>query len=96
MINLDSIKSILASNKPILQKKYQLKNIGLFGSFTRKEENPDSDIDILVEFQKPVGYEFIDLAEELERLLNHKVDLVSKNAIKPSLLRYIEEDLIYV
>jgi predicted nucleotidyltransferase len=96
MLTLQSAKEILIANKPMLQKKYPLKSIGVFGSFSREEQTPKSDIDVLVEFSKPVGFEFLDLADELEKLLNHKVDLVSRDAIKPRLLKYVEEDLIYV
>jgi len=96
MLTLESAKKILSSNKSMLQKKYPLKSIGVFGSFSRQEQTSKSDIDVLVEFSKPVGFEFLDLADELEKLLNHKVDLVSRDAIKPRLLKYVEEDLIYV
>lgn len=96
MISLNEIKSIIRKNKKRLQKKYGLKAIGVFGSYTRGDNYKDSDIDILVEFETPIGLEFVDLAYELEELLNHKVDLVSKKAIKKSLVNYITEDLIYV
>lgn len=76
--------------------KYHLRSIGIFGSFTRPDFSEDSDIDILVEFDQPVGIEFIDLAEELEDLLKIKVDLVSKKGIKPRYLKEIQKDLIYV
>ncbi len=56
----------------------------------------DSDVDILVDFEKPVGVEFIDLADELEELLNLKVDLVSRGAFKPQYYREIEKDLLNV
>ena len=96
MLTLDSVKSILTSNKMMLKKKYHLKNIGVFGSYSRQEQTAKSDVDVLVEFAKPVGFEFIELADELEKLLNHKVDLVSRGAIKPRLLKSVEDDLIYV
>lgn len=96
MISLDEIKSIIQKNKKRLQKKYGIKEIGIFGSYTRGDNYKDSDIDILVEFENPVGLEFVDLSYELEELLNHKVDLVSKKAIKTRLINYIKEDLIYV
>ena len=70
--------------------------MALFGSYARNEAQSESDIDILVEFNKPVGFEFIDLAVELEEMLEHKVDLVSKKGVKPQMLPFIEKDLIYV
>ncbi len=64
-------------------KKYNLTSIGVFGSFSRDDFNDDSDIDILIEYDSPMGIEFIDLAYELEKLLNRPVDLVSRKGIKP-------------
>jgi len=75
---------------------YGLKNIAIFGSYSRDQQNDASDLDILVEFNRPVGVEFIDLAEELERSLNIKVDLVSRNGVRPEYLKQIESDLNYV
>ena len=93
---LTQIKTIINKNKPDLVKRYPIKSIGIFGSFSRNDFNENSDIDILVEFSEPIGIEFIDLANELEKLLQHKVDLVSKNGIKPKYLKAIEKDLSYV
>ena len=73
-----------------------MKSIGIFGSFTREDFKDDSDIDILIDYEQPIGIEFIDLAEELEKILNLKVDLVSKNGIKPKYLEEIQKDLVYV
>lgn len=70
--------------------------MALFGSVARNEENESSDIDILVEFNKNVGIEFIDLADELEKLLYNKVDLVSNKGIKNKYLQHIKRDFIYV
>lgn len=90
------ILSALRSVKPQLEKKYGIKTLALFGSHSRNEALPDSDIDVMVEFSNPVGIRFIDLADELEALLNHKVDLVSRKAIKPKYYLHIEPQLIYV
>jgi len=87
---------ILHSNKPRLLVRYHLKSIGVFGSFTRDDFNENSDIDILIEYEKPLGIEFIDLADDLEEMLNRKVDLVSRNGVKPKYLEEIKKDLIYV
>ena len=70
--------------------------MAIFGSYVKEQQNENSDIDILVDFNKPIGIEFIDLANELEVILQNKVDLVSKNGIKPQYLKYIEPDLTYV
>ena len=92
----DNIINTLIASKAELAKKYHLKCIGIFGSFTRDDFEDESDIDILVDFNQPIGIEFIDLADELEKILNRKVDLVSKRGVKPKYLKEIEKDLIYV
>lgn len=96
MITLNQIKKILTSNKSYLQEKYFVDEIGIFGSFSRGEQTKRSDIDLLVSLKKPIGLEFVDLSYELEKLFNHKVDLVSKGAVKKRLMSEIEKDIIYV
>jgi hypothetical protein len=96
MKNIFDIKSILCNYKQELIKKYGLEFIAIFGSYSRGEQNSNSDIDILVDFNKPIGIEFIDLANELETILEHKVDLVSKNGVNKKYLKVIEQELIYV
>jgi predicted nucleotidyltransferase len=96
MKKIQTIKQILEQHKSHLKKKYHLKKIGVFGSYVREEQQADSDIDILVEFDQPIGIEFIDLALELEEILGTSVDLVSKNGVKAKYLPYIEKDLEYV
>lgn len=96
MTTLSVIKETLKNNKDRLFLKYGLSFIAIFGSYGRGEQNANSDIDILVDFKKPIGIEFIDLAEELEKLLNAKVDLVSKNGVKPNYFKQIESEMTYV
>lgn len=86
----------LAASRPALSKRYPIKRLALFGSYARNEAKPDSDIDVLVEFTQPVGFQFFNLALELEGLLDHPVDLVSRNGIKPAYYTAIEPDLIDV
>jgi hypothetical protein len=96
MPTIQQIKSILAQHKSELTEKYHLRKLGVFGSYARKNKTSQSDVDLLVEFEKPIGLEFVTLAEELESLLGIKVDLVSINAIKPKMLKIIKKDLVYV
>jgi len=96
MKTLNEIISILKRSKPDLQKKYPLHRMGVFGSYVRGNPKIDSDIDILVEVDPRIGLEFISLAEELEQLLQSKVDLVSKRGVKSYYLPLIESELIYV
>ena len=96
MIDKAHITKTLKDNKVDLITRYHLTSIGIFGSFTREDFQEDSDIDILIDYNSPLGIEFIDLADELEKILNRKVDLVSKNGIKPKYYEVIQKDLIYV
>lgn len=96
MKTLNNIRDTLKNNKQRLTEKYGVSILAIFGSYGRGEEREDSDIDILVDFQKPIGIEFIDLADELEILLHNKVDLVSLKGIKPQYYQHIENELMYV
>ena len=93
---LISVKNTLARLKPELQKKYPIASLGLFGSIVRDDFTADSDIDIIVEFNGKIGIEFITLADELEDKLNRKVDLVSREGIKPRYLDVIDPQIVYV
>ncbi|MGC9331854.1 MAG: nucleotidyltransferase family protein [Bacteroidales bacterium] len=90
------VENKLKSLKPILSKKYYVDKIGVFGSFARNEQKTGSDIDILVSFKKPVGWEFFDLKEFLERELNLQVDLVSEKGIKQQLKHIILNSVEYI
>jgi predicted nucleotidyltransferase len=96
MENLNSIIEILKKHKSELVDKYGLSQLAIFGSYARRQQRENSDVDILVEFNRPIGLEFIDLAEELEQILQIKVDLVSKKGIKKKYLKSIETELAYV
>lgn len=91
-----AIKESLASRRDDLFKRYPIKSLAIFGSFARDEQNEDSDLDLVVEFNQSVGSEFIVLADELEDFLGFKVDLVSRNGIKPRYFDHIKDELIYV
>jgi predicted nucleotidyltransferase len=90
------IENKLKELKPVLLRKYFVDKIGYFGSYSRNEQNEDSDIDILVSFKKPLGWEFFDLQELLEKELKLKVDLVSEKALKKQLRQIILKKVKYV
>ena len=96
MTDLNIIKQILTQLKPELTAKYNVSSIGLFGSVVRDDFSPSSDVDIIVDFSKPIGIEFVDLADFIEKKLNKNVDLVSKNGVKQKYYRSIESEIIYV
>lgn len=96
MAYLDEVRSVLKQLKPQLMSKYGVSTLGLFGSIVRDDFTEQSDIDIVVSFSRPIGIEFVTLADELEDKLHRKVDLVSRNGIKPRHWVYIEPDVLYV
>lgn len=96
MRSTQDIKAILQTAKPLLMARYPIETLALFGSVARGEVTEQSDVDILVEFNGNIGWQFLTLADELEQLLGLKVDLVSRKGVKPHYLEYIQKDLIYV
>ena len=96
MKSLTEIKATLAERKALLFDKYSIQSLAIFGSFARNEQNDDSDLDLVVEFNGKIGSDFILLADELESYLGFKVDLVSRKGIKDRYFQSIKSDLIYV
>lgn len=93
MKTLEEIKKFLAEHKQELRERYGVKEIGIFGSYIRGEQKERSDVDILVKFEKPIGFfKFL----ELEELLSVKVDLVSNKALKPRIGKHILEEVIMI
>lgn len=91
------IKEKLNNQLPLLKDKYHVKKVGIFGSFARGAEGKESDIDILVEFNSPIGFfDFIRLENFLSGILRKKVDLISRKAIKPAIKKDILKEVIYV
>lgn len=82
MLTKDDIITKLRDLKPILYREFSVKEIGLFGSYSNDTFTKDSDIDILVELEKPIGWKFFTLEIYLESIFGCKIDLVTKNALK--------------
>lgn len=96
MVTGNSILNKLRELKPILYKEYAVKEIGLFGSFSDGSYTEESDIDILIELEKPIGWKFFSLEMYLEKVFNRKIDLVTKNALKKQLRDTILQKVKYV
>jgi len=92
------ILDILYSVKPELEKKYGVMSMAIFGSYARGDYSPDSDIDILVEFNQPIGLNYFELADYLEQILQCNVDLFTYKAIqqKPKIWESVKEDILNV
>ena len=96
MGTLADILSVLRRERARLFATYGLKSMAIFGSATRDDFRADSDVDIMVEFERPIGIEFVDLADELESIVQRRVDLVTRGAVKERMMPFIEPDLRYV
>jgi len=97
MKTVKGIMEILTSHKPELQKRYKIKEIGIFGSYVENKQKSTSDIDILVDFKEtPTLIKFINCENYLSELLGTKVDLVMKRALKPNIGKVILEEVTYI
>lgn len=96
MKNLKEITAILTDNKPEMERKSKVKALRIFGSYVRGDYTPNSDLDVMVDFAEPVGFEFIHLADYLEKILDMPVDITTEDAIKPNRLHYIKENIINI
>ena len=97
MKNFEEIKDMLQKHKDEFKEQYGLKEIGIFGSYVRGEQNVKSDIDILVELEKPIGFvRFFKLECALSQLLGAPVEIVTKKALKPNIGKRILQEVRYV
>jgi predicted nucleotidyltransferase len=97
MKTLAEIVEVLKSEKPVLEKKYHIKEIGVFGSYVRGEQTEKSDLDILVSFtENPNLFEFFDLRDNIGKVLKTKVDLVTKDSLKPNIGKHILSEVRYL
>jgi len=100
MLTQEKVMEILRKELPYFASEYGVKKIGLFGSYTKGIQREDSDIDILVEFERPIGLKFIELAEHLEKILGKRADVLTPDGIKgiriKRVARNIEESITYV
>lgn len=96
---LDTLKAQLTQLKPTLEQKYQVTQLGIFGSYARGEQTEDSDIDILIAFEPDVKFgmvTFCTIADQLSDTLGKTVDLVMKDALKPNIGKRILQEVIYL
>ena len=96
MKSLNTAKMILSRHKGELEKKFGVKEIGIFGSYANGEPKKESDLDLLVEFKTPIGlFKFMDLEDYLKKLLG-VIDLVTRKALKPHIGKIILQELVPV
>jgi predicted nucleotidyltransferase len=93
---VDMIRARLRAMLPELRQRYPIASLGLFGSWVRGEQRPDSDLDVLVEFDGPIGWRIVTLEDELSARLGVKVDLVPRRGLRPRIGERILAEVVPV
>ena len=97
MKDLEEIKQILRQSKPFLKDNYRITEVGIFGSYARGKETESSDVDVIVDYQKPPTLiMLVELKEYLSSLIDMKVDVVTKKGLKPRIKEKVLSEVIYV
>lgn len=97
MRDAEEIRAELAALKPELQEDYPIRELGVFGSYARDEPRPESDLDILVTFDRAVTlFDLVRLENELTDRLGVDVDLVTRNSLKPRIGSRVDQDVVFV
>jgi uncharacterized protein len=69
--------------------------VAVFGSYVRNEETPESDIDVIMDFERPIGLlEFVGIEQDLSEQIGVKVDLLTEESISPYIIDYIKKDMM--
>lgn len=96
----EQILATLRESFPYLAAEYGVQRIGLFGSFAKGTGGSESDVDLVVEFERPLGFKFMQLVEYLESLLGREVDVLTPAGIEAIRVeraaREITENIVYV
>jgi len=96
MLTKFEIENKLHAIKPVLTDKFHVRSIGYFGSYSTGQQNEQSDLDLLVEFSEPVGWEFFTLERFLEQTMGLRVDLVTRNSLKEQIKESILKQVQYI
>lgn len=93
----EQVLALLAEHKPLLAERFGVRRLALFGSTVRGTAGPDSDVDVLVDFEgPPTAKRYFGVQFYLEDLLGREIDLVSADALRPRLRPYVEKDAVDV
>ena len=91
------VLQILTQQKPLLLETYRLTRLGIFGSYARGEQTDESDIDVLVDYEKaPTLWRLIELRYYLSELFAIKVDVVTRNGLKARIRERVLAEVIYL
>jgi hypothetical protein len=97
MKTLDEIKEILKKHRGEIRREFKAEIVGVFGSYVRGEEKPESDVDVLVRFEEGATlFDLVGLAEFLEERIGVKVDVVSERALRSELRDLILKEVVTV
>lgn len=100
MLTKEEVIKTLKKELPYLKATFGVKRIGLFGSYSKGLQREDSDVDIIIEFEKPIGLKFVELADYIESILGRKVDILTPEGIKSirvkEVAENIEKNIVYV
>jgi predicted nucleotidyltransferase len=98
MRTLEEIKRTIAEHKEEIRQKYGIVILGVFGSYARGKQKETSDVDIIVELERPVGLEFYEFWDYIENLLGTKADVLTLTALKQKtqLWEKIKGDIVYI
>ncbi len=97
MKTLSDIEQILRQSKPLLRENYQITQLGIFGSYVRGEQTEDSDVDVLIDYEHaPTLFKLVEIHDYLSNIVGMKVDLVTKNGLKPRIRERVLSEVVYV
>jgi predicted nucleotidyltransferase len=97
MKTLNEIKQVLSVQKQSLCTKYQITELGVFGSYARGEQTEESDVDILVDYEiAPTLIMLVELRDYLSQLFDLKVDVVTKNGLKSRIRERVLAEVVYI
>jgi predicted nucleotidyltransferase len=95
MTDREEVLTALREALPDLRRRWPIRSLGIFGSIARGDADAESDVDVLVEFERPIGLSaFIALEDALRATVGRPVDLVSRAALKPHIGRHALRDLV--
>ena len=100
LIDKESVINCLRQNLEYLRQNFYIKRLALFGSFARGDADLARDVDLVVEFDRPIGLRFMELCDYLEECLERRVDVLTLTGVQhirnPNVSRSILESLVYV